>query len=399
MAHRQIGRLIFIVQHRERWIAVRVYGSRRRLARDGQPFELRFALRVFLHFTKPAFCFLDCVLVVVGIGNDAELEAADARDQLLDFLHLFAREMAAFLAGGVVLLNEVLDLLRSDVGILLTDLVDQGGRAAARHGVGPRGILLRGFVEEFLPGSFLLLLVAFDSVLVVVRLDEVGDRRLLPFLRRLRLVNRQLGILLVDAGNELNGSADGDLVLLGLPLLRNLAQQILPDLVFGLRLVFAACGQDDLDAVVAHRANGDVVEVGGVDAPLERRRQLLRAVTLQPLLPVGPLAEFVQVHAIDQVRSAGQIHAQLEAAFALVVLVEGVGHDGDGQKHGDRAENDLPEKSFHDRSECLFQEFTYREPSRRGEGRRSLLTLPAGLFLVLVLFRIHDTDDAAFQDT
>src|SRR5438105_9243010 len=268
MAHRQIGRLILIVQHRERWIAVRVHGSRRRLARDGQPFELRLALRLFLHFAKPAFCFLDCVLVVVGIGNDAEFEAADARDKLLDFLYLFAREMAAFLAGGVVLLNEVLDLLRSDVRILLTDLVDQGGRAAARHGVGPRGIFLRGFAEEFLPGSFLLLVVAFDRVLVVVRLDEVGDGRLLPFPRRLRLVNRQLGILFVDAGNELYGSAGGYLVLLGLPLLRHLAQQILPDLVFGLRLVFTARRQDDLDAVVAHRANGDVVEVGGVDAPL-----------------------------------------------------------------------------------------------------------------------------------
>ena len=125
MAHRQIGRLIFIVQHRERWIAVRVYGSRRRLARDGQPFELRFALRVFLHFTKPAFCFLDCVLVVVGIGDDAELQAAHARHQFLHLLDLLVGEGAPFLAGLVIVFNEFLDLLRLLLRVLLDDAIDQ----------------------------------------------------------------------------------------------------------------------------------------------------------------------------------------------------------------------------------------------------------------------------------
>src|SRR5262249_43429924 len=127
-------------------------------------------------------------------------------------------------------------------------------------------------------------------------------------------------------------------------------QQLEPVLALDAGLVGAAGGQDDLDALggAAYGADGDVVQVGGIDAAFQRGGEVL---DLEGVAGLG--RHLALVHLVDEDGAADQIDAEDEAALALVVLAEGVGDDADGDQRRDQTDEDAEEEPFHDTSSCL----------------------------------------------
>src|SRR5690242_14972057 len=67
---------------------------------------------------------LDGLLVVVLVRQDAELETADALDQVLDALDLLAGQ-GAFLLGGPVVADKLVDVAGGDLRVDLVDALGQ----------------------------------------------------------------------------------------------------------------------------------------------------------------------------------------------------------------------------------------------------------------------------------
>ncbi len=151
-------------------------------------------------------------------------------------------------------------------------------------------------------------------------------------------------LALQDAADEGLLGAGGDVLvaLLGGVLVAHLGQQVVPALLLDVALVAAAGGQDDLDARRAAGrggdvADGDVVQVGRVDAPLQGGGQVkFRAAALAgvDVLLLG------LVDLVDEDGAADQVDAQAEAALAAGVLGEGPADDAAGQDHRHQADED-----------------------------------------------------------
>src|SRR5262249_38034222 len=114
---------------------------------------------------------LDRLVVIVLVRQDAELEAADALDQLLDLLDPFAGQ-GAVLVGGPVVAAELIDVAGGDLRVDLIDALGQLGGVAATDaaqfafGLGP---LLLDLADQFVP----LLLLKLGSMASAGRQDDL----------------------------------------------------------------------------------------------------------------------------------------------------------------------------------------------------------------------------------
>src|SRR5262249_16401006 len=136
------------------------------------------------------------------------------------------------------------------------------------------------------------------------------------------------------------------------PNLFDFLEEILPRLLGDALLLAPTSGQDDLDAVGRDWLNGDIIQVGRVDAPLEVGGQFVQEVAFGPagaraFLGFGII---LVVYLEDEIGAAGQVVAELEAAFAVLVLNPGFDGRPCGQGQWEYANHDFPEKRFHGRS-------------------------------------------------
>src|SRR5262249_51225119 len=160
------------------------------------------------------------------------------------------------------------------------------------------------------------------------------------------------------------------------PGLLHLAEQFLPLRFLEFGAMASAGGQDDLDACVAQRANRDVVEVGRVEAALQRRDQLLLVVVLRLL---------VGVDLVDQDGPANQINTRLEARprqglaedgdRLLGVVPEGDPDEDDPDDNGQDAKDESSFERFHVRGERLSwnpgeRRLISPSPPKRGRGEQ-----------------------------
>ena len=251
-------------------VGIGVLGRGRRQALAGVAFQGRFVgRRVDVRLGG-----LDGVPVIHVIGQDAELQAADAGNQVLYIIDLFAAEVAALARFPIVVLDPLLDL--------------------------------------FARGGLIFRQVLFD-----------------PARQFLRVAARDVQVGFLQAG----------------PFLHGFVNQFLPMLLRHPFLMGAASRQHDLDAGLAHRANGDVVQVIGIDAPLERGGQHFGPVVLRELA----FGKAVHVHFVNQDGAADEVHAQPEVQpFAIgFVMVIGDAHDDRGREHRNQADQNSRVKGFH----------------------------------------------------
>src|SRR5207244_2840960 len=125
--------------------------------------------------------------------------------------------------------------------------------------------------------------------------------------------SRDVRVLLVNQRKQLIGLATADLIQRSHvghgPLRLNLLQELFPSFVFDGGLVFAAGRQNDLDSFPfsPDGPNRNVVQVGGVDAPLQSGSELILG---------APLVAFLQslrlVDLVDQDGAADQVDAEFE---------------------------------------------------------------------------------------
>ena len=127
------------------------------------------------------------------------------------------------------------------------------------------------------------------------------------------------------------------------PVFADRVQQLAPEPFIDFRLMLAAGRQNQFHARVADRADGDVVQVVRVDALFEPGDEVLR------LVAVGQFAvrKLVEIDLVDEDGAADQVHAEPEAALAVLILVVGTRNEAGRDQQRQQANDDPRSKWFH----------------------------------------------------
>ena len=153
-------------------------------------------------------------------------------------------------------------------------------------------------------------------------------------------------MLLLDAVDELRQLSAVDVKVLARrwrPFLLDLVDQVPPGLLFDACLMRAAGREDDLDAFVADRADGHVLQVVRIDASLERCRQVFGLELVAQFLALLHL--LVLVDFVNQDGASYQVYSQLESALSLLVAMRSAS-DGDGSTNSGTTQKVIRQKKF-----------------------------------------------------